>query len=530
MTAATPSSCDAETENSPWRLLVAMVSLLATPLLVFVSSANTLYLRNQTEFQHQLQVVTPFLKLSLVTLLMGLALYALSKYQPFRPLLYAYYMVGPFFLLFGFLHNWAVGSHFFLWVFDTWAGVLTYCASFVAATVFVSRRLSPSALAGPFAVFSLLLIVAEAHSFVTGYEIPATETAGAKVPHLETREDRPNIYHIILDGYDAEHFPQTLSPDYRNALKGFVNFPENVALYRNTRMSLPSIFSGRRRPGDVSNPEYLRRALNTDFSFLYWLKEDGYKTVAYTPDIYEFDLELFDHVTFHGQNPGAETLLEMNIATFQRLWLWSNSPRLLTRMLLGTKWFIEFGGENLRLVKNRNFLPFSVPIASYLSFLNVLEQEAELPATGRYTLIHLVLPHSPEVLAADCSYDVAGSESTQLDQAGCATKLLVDFVERLKELGRFDNSLVIAHADHGVYDPENSVENPAERTSLRTLLLIKPIGSNGDLAVSNVKCTVIDIAPTLLGALAVENQLQMEGTPLIDAMPGNRPVQPVQMD
>jgi len=140
-------------------------------------------------------------------------------------------------------------------------------------------------------------------------------------------------------------------------------------------------------------------------------------------------------------------------------------------------------------------------------------------------LIHLVLPHSPEVLTADCSYDVAGSESTQLDQAGCATKLLVDFVERLKELGRFDNSLVIAHADHGVYKPENSVENSAERVSLRALLLIKPIGSDGELAVSDVKSTVIDIAPTLLGALAVENQLQMEGRPLLDAMPGNRPVQ-----
>ena len=522
MTAATPSSCDAETENSPWRLLVAIVSLMATPLLVFVSSANTLYLRNQTEFQHQLQVVTPFLKLSLVTLLMGLALYALSKYQPFRPLLYAYYMVGPFFLLFGFLHNLAVGSHFFLWVFDTWAGVLTYFAGFVAATVFASRRLSPSALAGPFAAFCLLLIVTEAHSFVTGYEIPATETAGAEVPHLETREDRPNIYHIILDGYDAEHFPQTLSPDYRNALKGFVNFPENVALYRNTRMSLPSIFSGRRRPGDVSTPEYLRRALNTDFSFVYWLKEDGYKTVAYTPDMYEFDLELFDHVTFHQQNPGAEALVEVNIATFQRLWLWANSPRLLTRMLLDTEWFIEFGGEDLRLVRNRNFLPFSVPITSYLSFLNVLEQEAELPATGRYTLIHVVLPHSPEVLAADCSYGAAGSKTTQLEQAGCATKLLVDFVERLKELGRFDNSLVIAHADHGVYEPESSAEKAAERVSLRALLLIKPIGSDGELAASDVKSTLIDIAPTLLYALEVENQLQMEGRLLLDAMPGNR--------
>jgi hypothetical protein len=266
----------------------------------------------------------------------------------------------------------------------------------------------------------------------------------------------------------------------------------------------------------------LRRALNTDFSFLYWLKEDGYKTTAYTPDMYEFDLELFDHVTFHKQNPGTEALIEMNIATFQRLWAWTNSPRLLTRMLLGTKWFLEFGGEDLRLVRNRNFLPFSVPITSYLSFLNVLEQEAKLPARGRYTLIHAVLPHSPEVLAADCSYDVAGSETTPLEQAGCATKLLVAFVERLKELGRFDNSLVIVHADHGVYEPENSAENPAERVSLHALLLIKPVGSDGELTVSDVKSTVIDIAPTLLSALEIENQLQMEGRPLLDAIRGHR--------
>lgn len=522
MTVAAPSSFGAKTESPRWRLPVVIVSLMATPLLVFISSANTLFLRNQSEFQHQLQVVAPFLRVSLVTLLVGLALYALSKYQPFRLLLHTYYMAGPFYLLFGFLNNWAVGSHFFLWVFDTWAGVLTYLACFVATTVFVSRRLSPSILAAPFAAFSLLLLVSEANSFVTLYEKPAPETAGSQIPKLETNENLPNIYHIIFDGYDAEHFPQTLSTEQRNALSGFVNFPENVALYRNTRMSLPSIFSGRRRPGDVSSPEYLRRALNTDFSFLYWLREDGYKTVAYTPDMYEFDLELFDHVTFHQQNPGAEALVEMNIATFQRLWLWSNSPRLVTRMLLGTKWFIEFGGEDLRLVKNRNFLPFSVPIASYLSFLNVLEQEAELSATGRYTLIHLVLPHSPEVLSADCSYDVAGSETTQLEQAGCATKLLVDFVERLKELGRFDNSLIIAHADHGVYDPENTSENQAERVSLHALLLVKPIGGNGELTVSGAKTTVMDIAPTLLGALEVDNALQMEGTPLREAMSGNR--------
>jgi hypothetical protein len=216
----------------------------------------------------------------------------------------------------------------------------------------------------------------------------------------------------------------------------------------------------------------------------------------------------------------------MNTATFKRLWLWANSPRLFTRLLLSTEWFIQYGGRDLRLVRNGNFLPFSVPITSYLSFLNVLEQEAELPARGRYTLIHLAIPHQPEVLAPDCSYDDGGRETSQLEQAACATKLLVDFVERLKGLGRFDGSLVIAHADHGIYELVSDADaHSPERVSLQALLLIKPIGSNGALAVSNVKSTVVDIAPTLLKAVGVENQLEADGASLLEAMSGTRLVQ-----
>jgi hypothetical protein len=470
--------------------------------------------------------MVPFISLFLLTLSAGIAFYALSKYRPFRLLLFAYYVGGPFFLVFGFLQNWSMGVYFFLWVFGTWAGVLVYLAAFVVTTVFVSSRLRLSGLAAPFAVFSLLLLTAEAHSFVTQLEPADPESSGTQFLVGVEQADLPNVYHIILDGYDGGLFPQTLSPEYRSALAGFVNFPENVALYPSTRMSLPSIFSGKRQGGDVSGPEYMRRAFNSDDSFLYWLKKVGYTTVAYGLEMYEFELGLFDHVIYHRQNPEADSLLEMNTATFKRLWLWANSPRLFTRLLLSTEWFIQYGGRDLRLVRNGKFLPFSVPITSYLSFLNVLEQEAELPARGRYTLIHLAIPHQPEVLAPDCSYDDGGRETSQLEQAACATKLLVDFVERLKELGRFDGSLVIAHADHGVYELVSDAESHSpERVSLQALLLIKPIGSNGALAVSNVKSTVVDIAPTLLKAVGVENQLEADGASLLEAMSGTGLVQ-----
>ena len=502
------------------RHLVSAVSLLATPLLLFIASANSLYLNNQKEFQHQVQVLFPFVALFFLSVAVGVALHALSKHPLFRGLLWAYYLAGPFFLVLGFLQNWSIGAYFFLWVFDTWPGVLTYVAAFGAVTFWAASRFQPKVLATPFAVFSIILLATEAHSFWTRYQPHPPESITSVLPQWETREDLPNIYHVILDGYQADFFPQTLSPEYRTVLSGFINYPNNVSLYPVTNMSLPSIFTGRRLPDNLSNVEYMRRAFNTDASFLYWLRRAGYKTLAYAPLVYEFDLTLFDHVTFHQHNPEAEALVEMNTATFKRLWFWANSPRLFTRLLLNTEWFFQFGEDDLTLVKNKNFLPFSVPITSYLSFENYLRQEAQLPARGRYTLIHLIIPHAPEVLTSDCNYDFGGRTTSQLEQAGCATRLLVEFVERLRELDRLDDSLVIAHADHGAYDPNSKAgTHSAESVSLGALLLIKPIGAHGEMTVSSAKSTLVDVAPTLLQAAGVEHQFSGEGSLLGEALP-----------
>ena len=230
MTAATPSSLDAETKNSRWRLPVAIVSLMATPLLVFISSANTLFLRNQTEFQHQLQVVNPFLQLSLITLLTGLAIYALSKYQPFRLLLYAYYLVGPFFLLFGFLHNWAVSSHFFLWGLRHLGGSARVLCLLCRGHGLRFQTREPIGPVRPVRSVRLAFVGYRGTLLRDAVREAGARDCGLANSELETPA---RICRTCTTSFSTattpEHFPQTLSPYYRHALSGFVNFPENVA-------------------------------------------------------------------------------------------------------------------------------------------------------------------------------------------------------------------------------------------------------------------------------------------------------------
>jgi hypothetical protein len=154
-------------------------------------------------------------------------------------------------------------------------------------------------------------------------------------------------------------------------------------------------------------------------------------------------------------------------------------------------------------------------VASYLSFLNVLEQEPHLPNSGRYTVVHVFIPHPPDVLDSECNYGQVDIQSGPLEMTQCATNLMLGLVTRLKEIGRFDSSFIVIHGDHGgFYRLEGNRLTPSESTSRKSLLLFKPIGRSRPFTVSESEASLMDIAPTLLESLSVENDLVFDGSVL----------------
>jgi hypothetical protein len=66
------------------------MSLTVTPLLIFILPSTMLYLGNQDDLGRQIAVLYPFVAMSIVMLLLGLALYSLPRYRTFRALLWSY--------------------------------------------------------------------------------------------------------------------------------------------------------------------------------------------------------------------------------------------------------------------------------------------------------------------------------------------------------------------------------------------------------------------------------------------------------
>lgn len=202
------------------------------------------------------------------------------------------------------------------------------------------------------------------------------------------------------------------------------------------------------------------------------------------------------------------------------LWVYAELPKSVYELILP-----EFYLEQL---DSQAFLPSEDPIISYLSFDNFLKQEKDKDSNGRYVYMHLILPHIPNVLKSDCSYHSDFRSTTGAEQSTCATSLIVQLVQTLKELGRLSDSIIMIHSDHGssyeiidnklVWIVQYSTEKWCHARS-RSLLLYKPKGqglkNNSFFDVNQNTTTLLDVAPTIINAIDPDLVTGFQGTPLL---------------
>jgi arylsulfatase A-like enzyme len=107
--------------------------------------------------------------------------------------------------------------------------------------------------------------------------------------------------------------------------------------------------------------------------------------------------------------------------------------------------------------------------------------------------------------------------------------MILDFVTRLKILGRFDSSIIIISSDHGggyeVVDNElvnighkGPFSPEWSKARSRALLLVKARGNRNPIntfKVSYAETTLIDIAPTILECAGISTNLNFEGVSIL---------------
>ncbi len=474
---------------------LAVLSLMASPFLIFVSTTNTLFLRNQEYFPGEVELYAPFLAFFVAIWFLGLVLYKLARPR----LLVAYHLVGPLFIALTYLRK----NHPDLAPY--WKVLLLLLLGGVALPLL--NRLKPRDASQILAVVGSCLLAGEVYLFVAAdvrrplAKVLTPDLASWKTPVTEA--GLPNVYHLMLDAYQTDFLIELLTPQLASELGGFVFYPKNTGVYRYTGLSTAALFLGRLHDDSMSLKDFRKEGSISRKNLPSLLAGAGYRTFGFQ---YWEMIEGIEHRLGYGdylyRRPAPQ--VSHNSRIFRQLWIYSYIPETL--LLWGTR----FG---LIESSKRPNLSSQFVISTYEGFRFLTEQEETLPATGRYTYFHLLLPHAPKLYDGSCRLqDPLEPRLAAVEQVQCTTRLVIGFLNTLKRARRFESSLIVIHGDHGW-----PFLSPASATVIqarsRALLLVKSPGVDDShpLRSSQRKTSVLDIAPTVLATLGLGPEASHEG-------------------
>ena len=338
------------------------------------------------------------------------------------------------------------------------------------------------ALIGFFALDALLKIVLAASVAVLFFQFTGSVTgigAPARDENLaENRQDvsragsaRPAIVHLVLDSYLGLDGMALGPREYRELRaeqaafftgRGFQLYPRAYSRHAKTLNSLPHLFSyGGAWPHiRTVNQQY---AVPDELPYFADLDRLGYRTSAVLPDY--FDLCVRQKLT-HCRKFESSALTSMlgtelgpldraKALGFTMLNLGGLSARLALAIQLGAN---DFLGREDRLPFNRSEL---FPLASLQELDRFADDLVDL-RPGEMRFAHLLLPHDPYMLNADCTVKPeatwldehgpgaeAARERAYADQVRCLQRRLGQMLDSLDRTPAGREAIVLIHGDHG---------------------------------------------------------------------------------
>lgn len=507
--------------------LFGLLPALHPGVVLFLVLPLALYLPNQAEFGHRAAVLLPFAWAGAVWVAAVAALLWLPPPARSRVVSGLFYL-GLFLLVSDLVAPIQLGD---LTGAETPPDepvrLTLYELAAAAGSVLLAFRLpaSEGTRTGRLAAAFVLVLV------VSGAWQGATQLRSGKVataPPPDPPGMGPNVYHLVFDAYHGPLFvPIAARIGGLGDFDGFYDFPRTRSNYLHTQDSFPSFMTGTfYREGESL------RAWRTRFRDE-GLLADAYRA-GYTVSTYTQSPSTGHRLASHVVAPA------FRVASWRwllaDLWLMRALPNFLQREVYGdgrgpfTRAFLrpEEAGENARTMASLDLMD------------RLIADEAARPPRGQYVFAHLMNPHAPTVLDADCRYAPDQGEYDVIPQTTCATRLMARFLERLRALGRYDAAVVVIQSDHGSLDrgptatlaPASArvvAENVADLAPAliagrsRALLLIKPARSAARrLAVVGRRAQLADLPATLHALLEIDAAPGVGAPLLAPAFPRDR--------
>ena len=323
-----------------------------------------------------------------------------------------------------------------------------------------------------------------------------------------------NIVHIVMDGFQSDIFASivndTSERDFKSELRGFTYFDQHLGAYPYTQLTLPAMLSGKLFQNEIPVDTFVEQTMQgpTIVNAAY---AAGYEVDIAAPVALRNVYALGEYTNAFGiassGHVNARDFATIDAARLTDLAVFRVVPHFAKALVHRDElWLFQ------AVAQRKSYLHLQ-----YFADLKFLENLAAEMSAERsspvYKVIHLMLSHRPFVGNKRCEFDgrKGGSREAVITHAQCGFVRVLNVLQRMKDLGIYDSSLIVLMADHGAWVPIDSFESAALVSGLTVAmatptLLVKPPNASHAFRVSHAPSAITDIPATIAGLAALQGE------------------------
>ena len=293
----------------------------------------------------------------------------------------------------------------------------------------------------------------------------------ASTDYINEISSEKNYIIFMLDAVDSTMFNNELEKlgKKESLFKDFTYYPDTMGGYPFTRNSIPFIFSGEWFENKEDFSDYISRSF-ANSKILNKLENNGYLL-----NLYERDLSGYNGDN-HKRLRNIKKMTNFNYGD-----VFNEEMKIVLYKYLPYQFKSIANAETFDMTKIRNAKD-KFDYNELIAFNRIKNEKFDIVNDKVFHYIHLEGAHNPQRYDINLNVIENGTHEGNMD--ACIT-IPETFLNKLKDNGLYDKSVIVVLSDHGYFETAENRQNP--------ILYIKGLNEKHEFAVSNKKISYVNL-------------------------------------
>jgi len=384
----------------------------------------------------------------------------------------------------------------------------------IAATLIIIAWLYRSILdilipaAGVYVAINLAVAISNFYASENSWEALAKHPFPVDQAYFQFSTTEPNFLYILLDevygGSALEVFQSDRS--LAGSFAGFTFYSDTAGAYPTTIVSVPAILGGKLYGNDESIRDYLSNSF-AESDLMQLIQAKQMPAFVHSSGMYCRYLGQVNCSDMGDMLP-SQKAADQEYGELLDIALFKMAPEIVKPLLYNNgNWTMQGLIKRSGPLQNTSF-----QVQEFRYFINEI---VAAPGASSFKFYHNTVTHSPVNHNSNChalSVNLIPRYENYLKQDRCGFSLVENLLDKLRELGIYDNTFIVISSDHGRPFVPDKLQDRFDASSggathkhygyAHAMLMVKPLNAMDELQFSAQPMSLLDASPIIAAGMS----------------------------